>query len=76
MKTKKLKLTVEDLEERIAPSFMFAPGSVPADAGAEPIGGQGGLEDSFGANSSLHPTGAAWGAHTNPATPLDNGGNA
>ena len=76
MKPKKLKLTVVDLEERIAPSFMFEGGSAPADAGANPIGGQGGLEGSFGPNSGLHPTGTAWVAHTNEGTPLANGSDA
>jgi hypothetical protein len=73
---KKMKLKVEELEERIAPSFVFLEGSQPDLAGADPIGGQGGLEGSFGADSNLHPTGDAWIAHTNGETPLDNGGNA
>ena len=81
---KKMSLKVEDLEERIAPSFVFAPGSPPADAGANPTGGQGGLEASFGPNSGDHPTLDAWVVHgprgTNSGvafdhTPLDFGDN-
>jgi len=36
MKEKELKLEIEELEERIAPSFVFDGGSAPALAGAEP----------------------------------------
>ena len=73
---KKMILKIEDLEERIAPSFVFVGGSAPADAGATPLGGQGGLIGSFGPNSGVHPTGDAWIAHQNGHTPLGNGGNA
>lgn len=78
MKEKELKLDIEELEERIAPSFIFTDGSAPEDAhdiaGRDPAGGQGGLGASFGPNSGLHPTGDAWIAHQG-ASPLDNGGN-
>jgi len=84
MKEKELKLEIEELEERIAPSFVFNPSSQPAMAGADPTGGQGGLPGSFGPNSDDHPTKDAWVVHGDRGsnsgvafahTPLDNGGN-
>ena len=75
--TKKLSLTVTDLEERIAPSFVFTPGSAPADAGASPVGGQGDPSASFGPSVNGQGTGpsnfAAWTAHAK-ADVLDFGG--
>lgn len=74
----KLKLEVEELEERIAPSFIFADGSQPDTAGASPTGGQAGtggpLEASFGPNSTVHPNGNAWTGHAQSPV-LENGGN-
>lgn len=84
MKEKELKLDIEELEERIAPSFVFAGGSAPADTGADPTGGQGGLTGSFGPNSGDHPTKDPWVVHESrdsnsgvafEHTPLDNGDN-
>lgn len=73
-----LKLEVEELEERIAPSFIFAEGSQPDTAGASPSGGQAGtdgpLETSFGPNSTVHPNGSAWTAHSQSSV-LENGEN-
>ena len=60
---KKMSLKVEDLEERIAPSFVFAEGSKPFEAGANPTGGQGGPVESFGPNSGSHPNSSPWGVH-------------
>ena len=68
---KKLTLKVEQLEERIAPSFVLDPGI----GSADPVGGQGGLTASFGPNSGLTPNLHPWIAHNTPS-PLDNGGNA
>jgi hypothetical protein len=80
---KEIKLEIEELEERIAPSFAFA-GSSPAE-GAGQGGPQGDFDTSFGPNStdfpSQNPAGtartgagnAAWAAHDN--SPLVNGGN-
>ena len=73
----KLKLHIEDLEERIAPSFVFT--DLPPQAQADPVGGQAGtggpLTASFGPNSTVHPTGTAWNAHFNAGTPLGFGGD-
>lgn len=60
---RKLTLKIEDLEERIAPSFVFDPSSTPGQH-ANPIGGQGGLEASFGPHAGLHPNLSPWGVHT------------
>lgn len=78
---KELMLEIEVLEERIAPSFIFASGSNPDSAGADPIGGAGGGGDSliasFGPDSTEVGTLNAWIAHDEDMpTPLDNGGNA
>ena len=69
---KELKLEIEELEERIAPSFAFfatdkdtevptGEQSTPADHGAAPVGKD--FDQSFGPNSSEHPNKAAWIAH-------------
>ena len=51
---KQMTLKVEDLEERIAPSFVFIAETPPDVAGAAPVGGQGGeYESSFGPNSKV-----------------------
>ena len=60
-----LKLEIEELEKRIAPSFAFLADSPPDDAGANPAGGQNGNDSSFGPDSGAHPTKAAWTAHGN-----------
>lgn len=76
---KKVALKIEDLEERIAPSFTFTEGSTADDSGADPTGGQGDLEETFGPNSSILKviaTTDGWIAHQNDDAPLDNGGNA
>ena len=82
-----LKLTDTQMDGVTAGSFKFAEGSQPFLAEASPIGGQGGLAGSFGPNSGLHPTLAAWVTHTDVSgfspsrgqagahTPLDNGGD-
>lgn len=71
-----VELSEAQLDRVTAGSFEFIGGSAPDVAGAEPVGGQGGqYVTSFGPNSGLHPTGAAWIAHSNPNTPLANGGN-
>ena len=82
---KKVALKIEDLEERIAPSFTFTDGSDPDAAGADPTGGQGDLDTTFGPNSGELDNKNGWTAHgdrsTNEGeaytvTPIDNGGNA
>ena len=75
----KLKLKIEDLEERIAPSYVFLEGSQPDVAGAEPVGGQGDFTASFGPSIADAPDGsdfAAWTPHLSGHTPLGNGGDA
>ena len=83
---KEIKLEIEELEERIAPSFAFV-GASPAE-GAGQGGTQADLDTSVGPRSdggnfpSQNPAGtaragagnAAWAAHDN--SPLVNGGNA
>ena len=70
-----LKLTAAQMDQITAGSFVFAGGSQPFLAEANPIGGQGGLAASFGPHSGLHPNGAAWVAHSGGHTPLDFGGD-
>lgn len=70
----KLKLKIEDLEERIAPSFVFIDGQT-GQADPNPVGGQGDYEASFGPDSTATPNLQPWTAHNNPNTPLANGGN-
>jgi hypothetical protein len=74
---KEIKLQVEELEERIAPSFMLTVNGTPNDPTG---GGQAGFEASFGPDSggfpSQNPDGlAAWNAHEQSPV-LVNGGNA
>jgi hypothetical protein len=69
---KELKLEIEELEERIAPSFVFDPLSQPTMARADPVGGGGGggdqLTASFGADSTEVGTTNAWVVHGNRTT--------
>ena len=82
---REMRLEIEELEERIAPSFVLDPTTTPGQH-ADPVGGQGGNTASFGPDSTLHPNKAAWTAHGNraasglPGSPvgspvLDNGFN-
>jgi len=81
MKEKELQLEIEELEERIAPSFIFAGGSAPDNAGASPEGvrddgtfgpskvGFSSENDGVGADKAGK---AAWSSHNNSDV-LDNG---
>ena len=71
-----LKLTDTQMDGVTAGSFVFAGGSQPNLAGANPIGGQGDLLASFGPNAGEHPNLAAWGTHTDASGFSPNQGQA
>jgi hypothetical protein len=71
---KKMILKIEDLEERIAPSFVFVLDSPPDRADASPVGPRG--DETFGPSIPDFPAQgnlAAWSAHSNSPV-LDSGG--